>query len=212
MNIYPAIVPTASFPTQLTQAVLAVKHVLASGIQPKNLQIVGDSAGGNLVVQLLSHILHPVDNVPLISLPAPIRGIYLMSPWLSMCGATGSHITNDGRDVVSAKTFAYCGRKVLAGVPESHYNYLEASKSPDGWFEGVAEVVDHVLITAGSNECLMDDIQTFAGKFCVHHAGAEFIVHEKGVHNDPYYDFLVAERRLSNLTPLIIDWLAGRFA
>jgi len=95
-----------------------VKHVLASGVQPKNLQIVGDSAGGNLAVQLLSHILHPFDGVPLLAPPSPIRGVYLMSPWLSLSGATESHLTNDKADVIAAGTFAYCGRKVLAGVPE----------------------------------------------------------------------------------------------
>jgi hypothetical protein len=35
---------------------------------------------------------------------------------------------------------------------------------------------------------------------------------ENGVHNDPYYDFLVGEKKLSDLTPLIINWLSEGFA
>jgi len=204
------ILPTGGFPNPLTQAVSAVKHVLASGVLPKDLQIVGDSAGGNMAVQLLSHILHPFDGVPLLSLPAPIRGIYLMSPWLSLSGgASGSHLVNDTTDVIGSRTFAYCGRKVLAGVPESSRAYLEAAKAPDGWFEGVERLVDRVLITAGARECLKDDISAFARKFGAHHPGTEFIVQEDGVHNDAYYDFLVRERtNMSNLTPLIVEWLA----
>lgn len=171
----------------------------------------GDSAGGNLIVQLLSHILHPFDGVPLVSLPAPIRGIYLMSPWLALSGATESQLINDKADVVGGEIFAYCGRKVLAGVPDSSHVYLEASKIPDGWFEGVEGLVDRVLISAGARECLKNNISMFARKFCVHHAGAELTVQADGVHNDPYYDFLVAERKLSNLTPLIVNWLAQGF-
>ena len=204
------ILPTAGFPTPLTQAISAVKHVLASGVHPQNLQIVGDSAGGNIAVQLLSHNLHPLDGVPLLSLPAPIRGIYLMSPWLLLSGgASGSRLVNDKTDVISSQTFAYCGRKVLADVPESSHIYLEAAEAPDGWFAGVERLVDRVFITAGAQECLKDDISLFARKFGNHHAGTDSIVQEGGVHNDAYYDFLVAERRkMSKLTPLIIEWLA----
>jgi acetyl esterase/lipase len=173
---------------------------------------VGDSAGGNIAVQLLSHILHPLDGVPLVPLPAPIGGIYLMSPWFWLSGATGPHLVNDKTDVVGPEIFDYCGRKVLAGVPESSHVYLEASKAQDEWFERVEEVVDRVLITAGARECLKEDIAIFARKIRIYHSDVEFVVQEGGVHNDPYYDFFVAERKMSNLTLLIVDWLAERFA
>jgi acetyl esterase/lipase len=207
-----AIIPTATFLTQLTQAVSAVQHVLASGVRPKDLQLVGDSAGGNLTVQPLSHILHPLNGVPLVSLPSPIRGVYLMSPWLSLSGATRSHAVNDKTDVVSAKTFAYCGRKAPADVPELSQCYLEASRSPEGWFKGVEGVVDRVLVTAGARECLKDDIELFYRSLSTYHSGMEFTVQKDGVHNDPYYNFLVGEKKLSDLTPLIINWLLEGFA
>jgi hypothetical protein len=135
-----------------------------------------------------------------------------MSPWLSLSGETRSHIVNDKTDVVGAKTLVYSGRKVLADVPKSSHLYLEASKTPEGWFEGVERVVDRVLITAGARECLKDDIALFSQKFSACHSGTEFTVQKNGVHNDPYYDFLVGEKKLSDLTPLIIDWLSEGFA
>jgi acetyl esterase/lipase len=185
-----------------------VRHVIASGVHPKHLRVVGDSAGGNLVTQLLSHILHPVDGVPVLSLPAPIGGIYLMSPWASFSGATTSHAINAKTDVVAPEVLTFCGRKALEGVPESFHVYLEASNAPDVWFKGAEEVVDRILITAGARECMKDDIEILVRKFCINHSGVDFVVQEDGVHNDPYYDFLVGEKKLSKLTPLIINWLA----
>ncbi|TFK59721.1 hypothetical protein BDN72DRAFT_965955, partial [Pluteus cervinus] len=42
------LVPNAVFPTPLQQAVRALEHLQTCGIQPQNLQLAGDSAGGNL--------------------------------------------------------------------------------------------------------------------------------------------------------------------
>jgi acetyl esterase/lipase len=203
-----ALVPTAVFPTQLRQATLAIQHIISSGVKPENIQIVGDSAGANLALSLLSHMLHPLEGVPHLSLTSRIRGVYLMSPWTSLTGDTGSHLVNDKSDIVGAKTFGYCGRKVFAGVPESRYPYLEASKVPDSWFKGIDRLVDRVLITAGGAECLRDDIAQLSRKIAEHHPEATFIVHAGGIHNDPYYDFLAGETNLCELTLRILNWLA----
>ncbi|KAF8903607.1 Alpha/Beta hydrolase protein [Mucidula mucida] len=50
--------PEATFPTPLREATAAVDHLINSGVAPKNLTLIGDSAGGNLILQLFSHILH----------------------------------------------------------------------------------------------------------------------------------------------------------
>ncbi len=60
---------------------LATEHILASGVDPSNLHLVGDSAGANLLTGLLSHILHPLDTVrPIIAPKGSIKSVYLMSP------------------------------------------------------------------------------------------------------------------------------------
>lgn len=207
-----SIVPTATFPTPLIQAVKAIHHVLESGCKPQNIQIVGDSAGANLALAFLSHTLHPVDGIPLVSLPSRIRGIYLMSPWVSLTGDTGSHAANDRTDIVGAEMFGYCGRNVFVGVPESLRVYLEASKAPAAWFGGVDGVVERVLISAGGKECLRDDIVKVADRLAAHHGeGVRLVVQEDGVHNDPFYDFLVGEKALCDLTPEIVKWVRDGF-
>ncbi|KNZ71945.1 Meiotically up-regulated gene 180 protein, partial [Termitomyces sp. J132] len=202
-----SIIPTVEFPTQFVQAVEALQHIIASGCSPQNIHIVGDSAGGNLALALLSHMLHPIENVPPISLASRIGGIFLMSPWVSLTGDTGSHLVNDSFDIVGTKTFAYCGRKVLEDVPDSLRMYLEISKAPDTWFKGIDKLVSRILITAGGVECLRDDIVQVSHELSKNHSEVRLIVQENGVHNDPFYDFLAGERHLGDLTPKILVWL-----
>ncbi|KAG6908728.1 hypothetical protein DXG01_003573 [Tephrocybe rancida] len=203
-----SIVPTEIFPTQLAQAAEALQHVIASGCSPQNIHIVGDSAGGNLALALLSHMLHPVSGVPSLSLTSRIGGVFLMSPWVSLTGNTGSQAENDQWDVVGAKTFQYCGRKVLDSVPESLHVYLEASKDPARWFQGVDRFVYRIFITAGEVECLRVDIIKIANTLSKNRRRIKLNIQRNGVHNDPFFDFFAGETRiLCDLTPQIFRWL-----
>ncbi|KAF8201344.1 hypothetical protein K438DRAFT_1965842 [Mycena galopus ATCC 62051] len=63
------------------QASLALDFLIAVRVKPQNLQLVGDSSAGHLILQALSQIIHPhAEDVPEIHLPGPLRGIYLISP------------------------------------------------------------------------------------------------------------------------------------
>lgn len=206
-----ALVPTATFPTPLKQAVLALEHLISTGVSPENIQITGDSAGANLALQLISHILHPLNGVPRVELSAPLRGAYLMSPWISLSGQGGSLVSEDDNDIIGTKCIAEWSELVLDGIPDSQRPYIEAIKAPEAWFKNAKTVVDRVLITAGDAECLKDEIIVFADHFCRDHDGARFVMQKHGVHNDPYLDFLTMEAKVGELTPIIWDWLADGF-
>ncbi|KAG5338971.1 hypothetical protein C0989_005470, partial [Termitomyces sp. Mn162] len=205
-------VPTATFPTQLKQAVLAVQHLISMGVEPQNIQLTGDSAGGNLVLQLLSHMLHPVTDVPRLTITAPFSGVYLMSPWVSLTGKTGSMITNDDSDSVGIKALTYWGRIVLDGVPEKYRSYLEPYYAPEDWFMDLSTVVRRVFVTDGDAECLRDEIAAVADHLGKKHPRMQFILQKHGIHDDPYFDFLLWPQKVQNdLTPLILDFFASGF-
>ncbi|KAG6901554.1 hypothetical protein C0995_010611 [Termitomyces sp. Mi166 len=206
-----SLVPTATFPTQLKQAVLAVQRLFSMGVKPQNIQLTGDSAGGNLVLQLFSHILHPVPDVPRLTLTAPFSGAYPMSPWVSLTGKTGSMITNDDSDVIGFETLTYWGRIVLDGIPGKYRPYIEPYYASEDWFAKLSTVVQRVLITAGDAECLRDEIVVFADRLGKQHPKVQFVVQKHGVHNDPYFDFLWPEKIKGELTPLILDFFLSGF-
>ncbi|KAJ7777340.1 Alpha/Beta hydrolase protein [Mycena metata] len=203
--------PFAGFPTPLNQARLALEFLFAAGVQPQNIQITGDSAGGNLALQLLSHALHPAHSVPELRLSAPIRGILAISPWVCLTADSKSYTENDGNDMVRKKTLEAWGREILSGFPKDYGAFSEPAKAPDSWFEGAPRIVERVLITAGDAECMRDDIVEFSATFKKHHSDTEFVVQKGGLHEDMYLDFFVKERKLGSLTPLIVEWLAAGF-
>lgn len=85
------LIPFAHFPTQLNQAAQAFRYLLNSNVSPSNILLAGDSSGGLLLFQLLSHLLHPHPSIEPISFPAAntisrsqLAGIFAISPWVSL--------------------------------------------------------------------------------------------------------------------------------
>jgi hypothetical protein len=119
--------------------------------------------------------------------------------------------SNDDSDIIGPKCINIWGNEVLDGVLDSQLPYIEASSAPDSWFKSVDTVVERVLITAGSSECLRDSIEEFAKQICSVHDGVTFWMQEKGVHNDPYFDFFSKEVKLGKMTPQILEWFNTGF-
>jgi len=202
------------FPVQLRQAVLSIRHLFALGFKPENIQLAGDSAGGALIHQVLSHMLHPVEGVPKLTLTSPFGGVYLMSPWSRLVDGKGSLLhTNDGRgDVIDASVCMYWGSKVLKGVKPSAIPYLESASAPKGWLQGIDKCVRRMLISAGDLEFLRDEIVVYGKRVEEYLNDTTIIVQENGVHDDPLLDLLVGEKDLGTLTPKILDWLDEGFS
>ncbi|KIM41818.1 hypothetical protein M413DRAFT_445033 [Hebeloma cylindrosporum] len=203
------LVPDAMFPVQLRQAVLSIQYLLTLGFEPKNIHLVGDSAGGALLHQLISHILHPMEGIPKLTLTSPFGAVYMMSPWTRMAEGKGSHLhVNDGKgDVIVKSTGTYWGAKVLHGATPYAIPYLEAASAPEDWLQGIDKCVKRVLITAGDLEILRDDILDYGKRVGEYLEDTTIIVQENAIHDDPFLDFLVGEKKMGSLTPKILDWL-----
>jgi len=199
--------PTATFPTPLDQTRRAVEFLIEAGVQPSHLHIAGDSAGANLIIQLLSHMLHPRPDVDEIRLREPIRAIYLISPWVSLSGDSQSHDDNDGIDYMPKSGLIDIGGHILAGFSTNARVFAEAIKAPPAWFEGLEAIVASILITVGGAECLRDDILAFGEILKEHHPAVEVAVQPGGFHEDMFLDFFVGETKLGSLTPLLVDRL-----
>ncbi|CAA7271864.1 unnamed protein product [Cyclocybe aegerita] len=210
-----SLIPEAYFPTQLTQLVRAIHHLFQQGVHPSNIHLAGESAGGALVLQLLSHILHPVPNVPPIA--AKFGSACILSPWVSLDGKTGSHLLNSNNDVLPAYTWAYLGEQstpsfeVTGLGAEGARPYLEALKAPEDWWYGLSGVVKRIFVSVGEYECLRDDVVEVARKL----GKDDFVttvVQMKGVHNDQYLDVMAGEKRPGELTLKITEWLEKNLA
>jgi len=204
-----ALVPDAMFPVQLKQAVLSIQRLITLGYEPNNILLVGDSAGGALIHQVLSHLLHPVEDVPKLTLSSPLGGVYMMSPWTRLVRGEGSrlHLNDRKGDVVVSSTGTYWGSKVLHGAKPSAIPYLDAANVPKDWLQGVDKCVKRMLISAGDLEILRDAIVDYGKHVGEYLKDTTIIVQENGIHDDPFLDFVVGEKKLGSLTPKILDWL-----
>jgi len=211
MMVEYTLVPEAAFPTPLRQTVTAINHLMNLGVDPQNMQLIGDSAGGNLILQVLGHLLHPLEseNVPALSLPAPLKGTYLISPWVDLSDIFQTLSSGDRTDYVDAKTLKYWGSAVLGPVPAKYRDYIEANSAADDWWKGVDAFVDRVLISAGEGESLKNEIIRFHSTFDNFHSHAKLVL-DPGVHDEPVYDFAVGDTD-GELTNTMLDWLTIGF-
>ncbi|MBP5243557.1 MAG: alpha/beta hydrolase [Succinivibrio sp.] len=83
--------PKYLYPSALEDAVSVYKKILADGVNPENIIIAGDSAGGNLALVLSLKLKE-------MGIPQP-RGLVLLSPWTAM-NTLPSHKDNSTKDKV----------------------------------------------------------------------------------------------------------------
>jgi acetyl esterase/lipase len=163
------LVPDATYPTQLTEAVAGLAHLLAeAGRKPSDIFISGDSAGGNMAMALFSHILHPHPDVPTVKLDAPLGGALLYSPWVGFSTEYPS-FDHYQLDVMSAlvlrKWSTMLLKKSNATNPEADPGpisgdaYTEACKNPASWWKGMHRICNDIFVCYGGDEVLADAIK-----------------------------------------------------
>jgi acetyl esterase/lipase len=198
----------AAFPTQLNQLLLAVQHFISSGVPPARIFLAGNSAGGNLVLQLISHILHPSPLSPLPSGLTGLCGACLISPWVMLDTVLPSELMNDATDFAPARSIRAWQEAYLAALPAAHRAYVEAGSAPSEWFTGLGQVVRCILVTAGRNEVLYDSIRHRAQTLEAAHGHIRLDVQDGGVHCDPMFDISAKSTVPHLVEERIIEWLA----
>ncbi|KAF8500676.1 Alpha/Beta hydrolase protein, partial [Gautieria morchelliformis] len=157
--------PIAIYPIQYRQAVLAIQHILNSGISPADILICGDSAGGMLALQIISYYLHPHPSIPASPMPqTPFAGILLISPWV-VFDTNAPSFVND-RDGISPAVIRAWGKLFLPeNVPADNKDsdsreeyWREPLKAPQAWWHGTEKVTKHMMFLSSEREVLRDDI------------------------------------------------------
>lgn len=157
--------PHASYPTQLRQAVEALRYILISTPRtPADVIVGGDSAGGNLALAVLLHLTHPHPEIePLAADLAPLAGVVAFAPWANFAVDGPSMQKNRYKDVIPPEALVNWSRAYLAGKTADAWS--EPNRAPLEWWKGAK--AEHVLILAGGDEILFSPIDDFAKKFQV---------------------------------------------
>ncbi|KAE9368483.1 alpha/beta-hydrolase [Stipitochalara longipes BDJ] len=209
--------PVAKYPRQLQQAAFLLDHTINTlGKAPENIIVYGDSGGGNLATALISHILHPhpSTSIPIkpIILANPLRGMILQSPWLSFSGTSKSFRENEPKDFFSPRASFRWSKAFLGDSPphaSSADNYNQALIAPPEWWEDIP--VKDVLITAGKDEIISDDIVGFADRLCSVKKEVEFLLAEREAHGAPTLDLGIPFKDTGQQTKKVREWLIEKF-
>lgn len=132
--------PEYPFPTPVDDAFSAYRALLESGIRPENLVLVGDSAGGAMVVTIMRKARDA-------GIPLPAAGVAL-SPWADLTHSGLSATTRDGIDPLCSVAFlTRLARCFLAGERPGHPDASPVYAN----VEGLAPI----LIQIGENEVML---------------------------------------------------------
>ena len=218
-----ALAPEYPLPTQLRQATAAVQHLLDKGMSPSNIIVAGDSAGGNLALQLASLFLHPHPSLPLPPSPdprgadadpsssesqQPFGGLLLISPWTEFGTNTPSYVRNSARDVIPMSLYQLLADAVRPGVTHALRYHFEPGLAPRDWWTGFGRVFPRVLVTAGEYEMPLDQIQASAAAISEEVQDTTVFVLPGGVHEDFIDAFASGEGGRGDDYKLVVSWLS----
>ena len=181
--------------------------MINAGYRPEDIHLVGDSAGAALILQVLSHMLHPVQGIAELTLPSKLGGAILISPWVTLDTDSPSFLSNANTDIFPPSFYGHLGDFIKPSVPASQKPYVEAVKAPKGWFTGVDTLVSRVFITIGNAECLKDDIEKFAYSFTAAHRETVIVKIPGGTHNEPYGTTIAGDPDIGEWPSRFADWL-----
>lgn len=191
-----SLAPTWRAPVQLRQAAAALSEILDAGFSAKDIMVGGDSAGGNLTVQLLHHLVDPHAEVARIVLQGPLSAAFLISPWLGTDTSAASFRENDRHDMISMDILSSLDinarpRREGASTDESGQDsWAEPFEWRGPWLSKLGSVVGKIYITVGDREILADQGKLMAKTVTSMQTGVEVTLESnpKAAH-----DFLVVE-------------------
>ena len=207
-----ALTPDSPFPTQLKQANAALSHFLNKGISPENIVIGGDSAGGNLVLQLASHLLHPLSSIPPPpALSQPLAGAMLISPWCAYDPNKPSYVRNDDKDVFPAVTYAHFPQFVTTGLSPELEPHCHPFIAPASWWKGLDGVFARALITAGENEGPFDHIIEIGTTISQNVKDTLTLVETGAVHEEMIFRFATGKDGVGKVYEDMVRFLSRSF-
>ncbi|THV55184.1 hypothetical protein BGAL_0012g00220 [Botrytis galanthina] len=187
--------PSVVYPRQLEQAAALLNHVVQTlNYAPSSIILAGDSAGANLVLALLSHIMHghPNESIPRVHLSEPLDGAVLLAPWVTFDTGSKSYERNEYKDLIHPAAIKVWSSDYQASAPSD--NYIEPLYASSSWWSRLPTAVSSILIVAGEDEVFVDDVKAFADN--LQKAGTEtggvktelFVV-ENEYHDQPNFGF-----------------------
>jgi len=163
LNLAYVLAPQALHPSFIQQGLSAIRYLVEkTNRDPSTILLAGDSAGGNLVANLLLHLGHPHPDCEQYTLTKKLKGAIMISPWISFETTSPSFEKNKHSDYLT-KVALNKASAAFIGPDAAHDAYSQPVDAPVEWWTEVAKkAVEDVLVWGGGGEVLIDGITKFA--------------------------------------------------
>lgn len=158
--------PGRRYPRQLQQAVELLRYtttVLKKA--PQQIMLAGDSAGGNMALGVLSHLMSPHPSIDSLKLSGPLAGALISSPVTVLNTRNPGFRTREAQDPAAADTIRTWLKNLLG--PNSPDAWNQPLTNDASWWSGLSSVVKEVLMTVASVEMMAEDTIALATKIKV---------------------------------------------
>jgi acetyl esterase/lipase len=132
------------------------------GVEESKIALMGDSAGGSIALGFLTHLQSPFSSLPPIEgLGRPGKGLYLISPWLSLFSQNG-YKEKEESDLLGAGTLQRWANFVIGKkTKEEVAPYTEFVGEVKGRASIKKILSERVWVSAGEDELFLENIKTF---------------------------------------------------
>ena len=175
--------PEHPFPAAIEDTVTGFQWLLDNGFPAENIVVSGDSAGGNLALQLVAHLEQTGETMP--------AGVVLMSPWVDLDFSDMSARDKAKKDPFLALAMAKLCRTQYApdtSDDDPRISPINYTPSPD-W--------PPFLIQCGGAENFAGGIARMAEKFAEHGVTHEFQLWPDQFHVFQVFHPLVPEAKIA---------------
>ncbi|KAJ5278683.1 hypothetical protein N7478_004055 [Penicillium angulare] len=209
LNVTYTLAPHAAYPTQFCEAVEALRHVIEDiGRSPKDIILLGDSAGANLCLAILSHLSHPSPDAPKLQISGRLKALVCLSPWVSFRHDWPSMVYNAHKDIDARKVTERWSLDYLNGKSTSFH--IEAVNAPDSWWEDAQ--VEQTLVLAGGDEVLLDPIKAWVTAFSESNPDTTFVAGQEECHVAPLIWPLFGDKHETQQGAALKHWLCNRLS
>ncbi|KAJ5771853.1 hypothetical protein N7520_002382 [Penicillium odoratum] len=182
----------APYPRQLQQASTAMNYISHTlGRPASDVLLAGDSAGGHLILALLSHIAHNNLEVQPVKVSGMLKGVAFVSPWVTFDTATSDSMQrNKNKDILTVPMLS-ASVSAFRGQTSCNNYYMEPLAADAEWWRDVP--VKRFLILAGADEMFVDDISQFAAKLGTVHPDVTYCQVQDEVHDHMLIESMLRE-------------------
>lgn len=182
--------------------------------------LAGDSAGGHILLSVISHILHPHPSAPALRVTSPFRCTILISPAVAAKGTSSSMQENGYLDIINQALVYRWFDMLMEATPfeeevKAGKFWGTSLEAPVEWWNGLTTAVQKVFLTTGQCEILKDDIIAFGEKLQTLEElnrveGLKVFIGENEIHDAPLDDFSFG-RGFSGSTKMFAQWATEAF-